>query len=72
MIPDGNESLGPDFYEKYCFPIFVGSMTSSSTIYQYPLITYDVIEVGAQHQKTSKHDLKSSCKVANSGVFLRG
>ena len=49
MIPGGNESLGPKFYEKYFFLIFMGlwrhQMTSS--IYQYPLITYDVIdEVG--------------------------
>ena len=51
MIPDGNESLGPEFYKKIFFPIFVGSMASSSSIYQYPLITYDAIEVGAQHQK---------------------
>ena len=49
MIPDGNESLGPKFHEQSFFYIFVGSMTLS--IYQYLLITYDVIddviEVGA-------------------------
>ena len=46
MIPDGNESWWPKFYEKYFFLFLRGlwrhQMTSS--IFQYPLITYDVID----------------------------
>ena len=53
IILDGNESWWPKFYEKYFFLFLRGlwrhQMTSS--IFQYPLITYDVIddviEVGA-------------------------
>ena len=46
IILDGNESWWPKFYEKYFFLFLRGlwrhQMTSS--IFQYPLITYDVID----------------------------
>jgi len=46
IILDGNESWWPKFYEKYFFLFLQGlwrhQMTSS--IFQYPLITYDVTD----------------------------
>ena len=45
MIPDGNESLGPKFYDKKRLFIFVGSMMSSNDVINLSIFQ-DVIEVG--------------------------
>ena len=49
MILNGNERFGPKLYEIYFFLFLWGLWRHQmkSSIYHYPLITYDVIEVGA-------------------------
>ena len=70
MIPDGNESLGPIFFFLKVVSHFCGwryQMTSS--IYQYSLITYDVIQVGAPTQNLSWNCL---AKTQFFGIFFEG
>ena len=48
MIPGGNESLGPTFYEYHFFLIFGVSMTSSNDVINLSIfddVIDDVIEV---------------------------